>query len=288
MRSTTGNWSRHFDEAFGTWYYYNEETKESIWENEPEAGEIELIIKHQKLTGKDTPKTKTSSGENKKKFQKELNGFAKYLKNVGNKRRSGTEESDTLLDEVIYEDKPTNDELRFVRFSLCNAVLLEAPFCFLEGLVRCILIILIGISLGFCSAQQSQGERNYRDKLKTILKDLCLTLAACVFFLIPGYILFVYRSYSAHHSWQLSPLPTVFGPIDPRRFGTITMLGFGRVASNAFKVRRDRRGNLLEDISLDAWADSILYFPKDVCQDCNNLLYGDSAAVDSIDSLLRV
>lgn len=285
-RSDIGNektWSRHYDEKFNAWYYYNEKTKESVWEGENGAAEIELFLLNEEDIHQNTEATKPKKAKNKKL----LSGFTRYLRNAKNQEIISTD-VDTLLDKPVNENSPTWDEVKFVRLALCAAIFLESWLCFLEGLIRCVILVFIAISATVCFNKDNyflKTEKSLSRKLKQIFSDILLTSLSSVLLIIPGYIYFIYRKHSAHESWALAPIPSFIGSIDPRRFATITILGFGRIAENSVFRQKSPKGKVDEDLSLDAWKDSIVYFPKDVLLDCNSLLHGSERASDNLSEI---
>lgn len=262
------SWSRHYDEKFGSWYYFNDLTKESLWEEETEI-ELSKVQQNSK-----------PAIVKEKKARKELKGFAKYMKSKSNQDHFDDEEN--LLNPVP-EDNPTNDEMRFVRLSLCNAILLEAPLCFLEGLFRVIALMVLFLA-SYCFNDSWDVSKIM--KRTRILKDITLTITASTLVLIPGYIYFIYRNHSAHEKWQISAIPTFLGPVDPRRFGTVTIFGFGRFATNSLHKKLSM-GKLVPSVVLDVWDESVVFFPKDVFRDCSELLGGSSAQTESIDAIFE-
>lgn len=260
-------WTKHYDEKYRAWYYYNSQTEESVWEGEEKASAIEsFLVKKNKKSGK----------------RNDQKGFSKFMQSLHTS--SHHSELDSFLRQEDEETVLKRDETNFSRFSLCNAVIFEAPLCCVEGLFR-ITVLLILLLLWGC--RPSASPANQPSKWKIILKDISLTLLATFLLAIPGFILLVYRQNSSQDEWKLVGIPTGFGNIDPRRFVTITMIGLGRSAHNASNVRSGgRRGSgRTTDNSLDAWEDAIVYFPRDIIQDCTNLLNGEPS-ISSLQSIL--
>lgn len=286
MSDVAKTWTRHFDEKFKSWYFYNEESKESVWEGEKGAAEIELsIIQRESEYSSQVPtKLKTKSKAHQK--NKRISGFANFLRESASSDME-SKESDNLLDEARNDEhSPTKDEILFVRFSICNAILFEGVLCCMEGVVRCVVLAFIALSL-CCGSMEDSREterKSHINKLRQIFRDFLLTLSVSALFLIPGYVYFAYRNNSPHQSWHISPLPTCFGSVDPRRFVSITIFGFGRLAANSMHRRYTSQGTLVEDFPLDGWSDSLVYYPKDVIKECSNLLYG-STRTESLDAI---
>lgn len=66
------------------------------------------------------------------------------------------------------------------------------------------------------------------------LREGLLLLAATCTLALPGMSLTVYRDFNPDKDeWDLSPIPTLLGKVDPRRFYTFS-LGQGSMAANAF------------------------------------------------------
>jgi hypothetical protein len=259
-------WTKHYDDKYRAWYYFNSKTEESVWEGEEKASIIESSLVN---------KVKKSGKRNDQK------GFSKFMQALQTSSRHS--ELDSFLRQDDEETVLKRDETNFSRFSLCNAVIFEAPLCCAEGLFR-VTVLLILLLLWSC--RPSASPANQPSKWKIILKDISLTLLATFLLAIPGFILLIYRQSSTQDEWKLLGIPTGFGCIDPRRFAIITMVGLGRSAHNASNVTSGRRGSgRTNDFSLDSWEDAIVYFPREVIQDCANLL-NDESSVSSLQSIL--
>lgn len=278
-----GRWTRHRDDAYGAYYWYNDVTKESKWddtdilEDEDDSSDAEkaLITDHSAIQHdkRKVPTTKLTSG------------FSQYLQKMKDATRASQMNNKSP---ALTADSPPNiDELCFVRFQLCSAVVLEAPLCICEGICRCIFLFLVACFFILQGLLYNYNPLHNRSILGILLRDFVLTLTAIILLAIPGYIITIYRDNQPHRPWSLRPLVSWFGSIDPRRFASITILGFGRVAANslssqtshlseiyptnAVRNNSDKTENI--DQYLDGWSNSIFFLPKDVIKRCQLLLH---------------
>lgn len=209
-------WFRHFDDESGHYYWYNEQSKESKWD--------EL---HEKNTSDDLQSMLLIGGV----------------------------ESSSLGTE---NDIPTADEIRYIRFLLVNAVVFEAAMCVIECIIRCIILgtLLIVIYVSYCCT--ILGVETDLWSLEGIIRrDFVLSAAAMLTLMVPGFVLFIYREHETIGGWSLSPIPTILGKVDSRRFATITMFGLGSLSLNAYGSTSHTHN------CHDCWESSLLFYPKD-------------------------
>jgi hypothetical protein len=83
-------------------------------------------------------------------------------------------------------------------------------------------------------------------------------------------------------SWHLRPLPTLLGPVDTRRFFSISYYGYGLLADNSL-INATSRSNDDVNENQDGWEGPMLFIPADLVDFVYDLL-GDSS-LDLINSL---
>uniref|UniRef100_A0A7S2RB02 WW domain-containing protein n=1 Tax=Rhizochromulina marina TaxID=1034831 RepID=A0A7S2RB02_9STRA len=111
---------------------------------------------------------------------------------------------------------------------------------------------------------------------QALAREALLLLAGGSSLLIPCCSFFVYRDFRPEaDDWQLSPLPTVLGSVDPRRFVAFS-LGQGGDASNVTVAR--------EDQSMDQWTGAVLHPPRRIlcCEDTQE--QRSNYAYDAVDA----
>lgn len=167
------------------------------------------------------------------------------------------------------ENNENNFDMKcYWRFVLCNAIFIEQPFCFAEAVIRLAiltvaLLLTIIYNVVFFSSERWRLRRIYI----RMLKDILLTTAAACTLLLPGSIIFIYKSFSTEADWTLAGIPTLFGRVDCRRFATVTVFGAGTQAINATASFQDRD-------SLDRWSDSVFIYPRNFIADLRHFLAG--------------
>ncbi len=119
----------------------------------------------------------------------------------------------------------------YKRCVFINATIIEGPLVVVEGIIRILLVFIIGLVLcvNLISARKLSALPLH---LYSYVREIAITFAAVLSAAVPGMVCFVYRGFSTDADWILSPLPTVLGPVDSRRFLVITR-GGGMSASNA-------------------------------------------------------
>lgn len=188
-------WSRHFDNETGHYYWYNEQSNESRWDN--------------------SEKEATNDAQSRL-LSAEFEGSS----------------SDAV---VLENDAPTIDEVHYIRFLLINAVVFEAVLCVIESVIRCLALALLLIIIYVACCCTKLGIKSNLWNLEGIARrDLILSAAAMLTLMIPGFILFVYRERETIGRWNLAPIPTILGKVDSRRFATITIFGLGNLSWNAY------------------------------------------------------
>ena len=184
-----------------------------------------------------------------------------------------------------------------MNYSICifiNAVLIEGPLAAIEGILRAAIFftasVFMVLSAGICL------KGSFLSYSFMLLRDAFLSLAASITLCFPGTSCLVYRWYRLEDTWELAPIPTIFGWVDSRRFMSFTF-GNGCFAKN---VRHDdylydsheRRGDSdiggiqytssLEQeqidrnrICYDSWTGVIFMEPRRVQADILRIVRGD-------------
>lgn len=197
------SWSLHYDEKYGSSYWFNSETGESVWATAT-TSEFEL---HNKFDG---------------------------LRNRGSvdidsSVTVGLEESSVSLlkfqssTETLLCCRPNN---------VMNCVILfmfEYPILVLECILRslcCLFLSIILLLFGIFCCQST-----LRHASMCIFRECIISFAVMWSILIPFMIFFIYQNMNPSESWNIAPLPTIIGWVDCRRFLTITS-GCGSHAEN--------------------------------------------------------
>mmetsp|Transcript_15010 Transcript_15010/g.20582 ORF Transcript_15010/g.20582 Transcript_15010/m.20582 type:complete len:259 (+) Transcript_15010:1936-2712(+) len=211
MRNDDEEWQRYFDEENNAFYLYNNKSGESKW---------------------DTNKVDNYSETNN--YSDENLNDGKDLSTNSVVEDSYESDEDENSPSIRHSNSVYNrsifDPCKFdVPFIILNGILLEAPLCLFEGILRCVanVIIIVFQALGFLFVGSSTT-------LYACMEDLLFTSMVLLTLLIPGTICFIYRNYflsSSTQEWEIAPLPTLIGWTDMRRFSVITF-GFGGYAAN--------------------------------------------------------
>lgn len=173
----------------------------------------------------------------------------------------------------------------------CHSCLCEAPFAVAEGVVRfglhttgalfcCVQGTLIGLVEGTGSGQgggtaaaamsgsgavsgdddASGGSMSgvVLERARLWCKEGVVSLAASVSLLVPCCACYVYRKFDADaDEWELSPIPTLCGSVDPRRFCTFAF-GQGADASNIVVDESNQSAYLHIDVR---WSCALPFLP---------------------------
>lgn len=98
--------------------------------------------------------------------------------------------------------------------NMCHAICCETPGAVLESAVRaplCLIACLVTLVMGAC-------DRKWLRHSGVWLRETVIYLVAGVSLLIPGVILTCYQDFDAEEDWELTPLWTPIGGVDPRRW----------------------------------------------------------------------
>ena len=108
--------------------------------------------------------------------------------------------------------RPTVSQMCLIRTYVanfcCHAVCCEGPCACCEGACKGAAYGVAGAGLA-CARQPGFGG---------VLREACLFLAASLSLAVPCCALCVYRGFSVEEDWDLAPIPTCLGMVDPRRF----------------------------------------------------------------------
>ena len=163
------------------------------------------------------------------------------------RRTNPSQPSQAWHETVVSDDNGNPAIIRSFPCLLCfHSFCCEGPVAVFEGLVKAPLYIAFSLLL-FLLAPLTYPF--WKGKLwnegKAHLREGLLFLAAALTLSIPcSLTLTVYSKFTPENDWNLSPIPTLLGPVDPRRFSTLEG-GDGALAANCFYRRGEQ--------SLDAW-----------------------------------
>lgn len=110
----------------------------------------------------------------------------------------------------------------------------EAPAAMIEGVVRGVLWLCIAAC--YAAASGATCARAAWARAAFSAREALLFLAAALSLAVPGMGLAPYAGFSAENAWELRPIPTVAGAVDPRRF-VVFRLGQGADAANVASGR---------------------------------------------------
>ena len=139
--------------------------------------------------------------------------------------------SSSTLEENI-QSSTSFDMCCYALFLRVNAVVIEAPLCAAEAILRATFFFILFVFLGtLCTCRRS----SLVTTALLMLNECIVSIAAAASLLVPGLILFIYRNYNADAAWHLATLPTVLGWVDCQRFCIISFSG-GATASHFLPV----------------------------------------------------
>ena len=235
-------WERYWDEEQSAHYWYNSNTGESRWaddDDEQDNEGVELLNRTNKK--KQDEKMKTSeSNLNEEDVDTSRRGHRDKKKNKRDKKKSKRKpdyDDDEYIEMIRDSELVQRTGVDINRYRLCfylNILLLEYPLVVLEGFVR-VLLLLILMTMLLVASIMLCGFKNCTSSSLSYLfligREVVVTSAAISSLIVPFVIFIIYRDYDAENTWDLSPLPTIIGHVDPRRFLVIT-LGSASEADN--------------------------------------------------------
>lgn len=258
----SGEWKKYYDEASGYYYWHNEQTGESQWDYEDSAEEgIELVL------------NPISQDEGKAELE-EVDSDDEGTSIKQTRGSNTTESKEDSNSNRIY-----SDFLYYYRCLLINAVFIEAPLAVLEGVLRSFSLTALGICIFLrrvWTYREICGPVN--ELYRVYYREVILTLAATLSIALPFMICYVYRKYSLQDDWDLTPIPTILGYVDVRRFGAISLNG-GSLAKNVdelFLKKTNKREKMLDRKSQDQfWPGEIIYVPRKIMKQIQTTLDGN-------------
>ncbi|GMI30567.1 hypothetical protein TrCOL_g2213 [Triparma columacea] len=140
-----------------------------------------------------------------------------------------------------------------------HAFCCEAPLAVAEGLVRAAVYgasaaVFTVAAVGKCGGRERMGVMAW-----ACFRESVLFFFASLTLMVPcSASCFIYSSFRSSSDWDLRPIPTLVGNVDPRRFATFEM-GDGEMASNQY-VKGER--------SMDTWKGVILHPPQRTIDEC--------------------
>ena len=143
----------------------------------------------------------------------------------------------------------SREKFVFSVFFILHVVLFEYPLLCIEGVLRTMVLIILSAFVCFLRLFRSEYQA------WPFVRETLRTAAATLTLAIPGGALLPYRRFRFDDSWNLSPLPTMIGYVDCRRFLTIT-LGQGHTAFNRYCGHSSECD--------DTWKGPVLLFPLDL------------------------
>jgi len=124
---------------------------------------------------------------------------------------------------------------KYTNSAKLHAVLFESPLVTVEAVVRGLFCLGVGVAsllVWLCWRRGDASSQRSRALGRGLgwLREAAISGAAFLTFFVPGAVFFVYRAYGSADDWRMSPLPTVLGWVDTRRFATF-VYGLGASSS---------------------------------------------------------
>lgn len=287
--AANGEWVMYLDDETGAYYWYNEESGESRWAGEEEevggGGDVAPAGSQKDNISKKKEKKSRRRAEERDPTQQQALATAKTSKPASEgskkkskqrKRREYADEDDEFIDLLREQELFSRTGVDIYRYRKCfylNLLLLEYPLLVLEGCLRTVMLSALVFSLLFtyvllaisCSVNAASHISSYMFRAG---REVLLTAAGTLSIAIPFMILFIYRDYDTENAWDLSPVPSVIGDVDARRFLMVT-LGHGSEADNVdipvdsgAKVSSTRIRAKTQDRWGGGSADNMILFPR--------------------------
>lgn len=293
----SATWVRYFDENYNACYLYNETSGESLWEDDCNTEGMHIVDGSEQDRPQNGVTASYPTITNRTHNDIASDDEEAFIKKKKPKRfRSKDYSRETLP--LTEAQKTEFDLLCYTRFLFINAVLFEAPICVIEGIIR---IVLLGVAcltkVVFYCLFRSTYQHQIVPTLGIYTREILLTTAATVTFIIPFCILFVYREYSYENDWALRPLPTLLGSVDIRRFATISY-GGGALAvnsgvhgypnttsTNSSKSKGAAATNKVVykiGQGQDTWSGSVICVPREIIRDIKSFMSGADNNVESL------
>lgn len=211
-----GAWERYCDPSTGYEYLYHPRTGESKWIRQAVDSLREL---------KAAPAVHNPMAVESGEIKLEQRGDASCDVDGKSLRRQASEEWEArLCDWVLF----------FFETSCCEqpAALIEALFRFPSYALAALFTLGVAIAVLFVRCCDCTTAAKLIRQSARYLREALLFLAAAISLLVPCISLVIYRTVRFDQSgWDIKPLPTVLGAVDPRRFWAF-FLGRASLANN--------------------------------------------------------
>jgi len=232
-------WTRERDAATGCFYFFNPETGQSVWEEELEE-------------------------EGSSAVGALASASAAAADDAG--AHNEAEDDDEAEDALFLADRRGEARVQQVEaktkhvmwtFCLCfmfHGCCCEGPAAAVEGVLRGLWYCGAGITgmaraMRMRSAAAGAAARHGTAEAFARLREGVLFLAAAVTLFVPCCALGIYRRFSTEGDWELGPIWTLAGRVDPRRFHVFNR-GQTEWAANAGYTAAD---------CMDDWPGQVLY-----------------------------
>ena len=258
-------WEEHFDDNYKAPYWYNKSTGESVWVKPDEFQSSSSKKKKKKDEAGSTPITApvdfppiADDVDDDDASMMASFETAELLPTSSDLNRVSL-----ILDQDrVYADTEP-DIKRYSRSLYATACIIEGPAAIIEGITRgAAFITAAGVFCLLAVARWRHQRTAYIETARSCMREAFLSWAAVISMLIPGIVCLVYKRQDGEGDWELSPLPTVLGWVDVRRFAAFSLFGAGRLATWAGMSAPDRPSGIL---SIHA-ADADLDLEEDVLQ----------------------
>ena len=207
-------WKKYFDDENKAYYWYNESSGESKWDDDcythDETGLIgnDADVESSVLNHSSTDSHLKTSTKIRKTVQTFVNGGALFICRCISKLMN------------CYNI-----------FFYLNSMIIEAPLCVVESFVRCLITFIIILTRLIYKLIWFKKPFRLSDDDVCFVIDFLYTFFSSISFIVPGLICIIYRDYDIDTDWNLKALPTLIGNVDVRRFFVISF-GNGSLAEN--------------------------------------------------------
>lgn len=199
-----------------------------------------------------------------------------YDSDVVSKHTEDSRNSRTSSNTMTPSGSARKDFNLFPIWIFICAILFEGPLAIVEAVIRGAIFLVVSIILfllGVIFGSISLLRVSY-----FLVRDSLLCFAAVITLCLPGAPIFVYRRYDRNGEWELTPIPTLLGWVDSRRFSSFT-LGNGSFAINVRQdILADDSNHQIGDTSVydshrngsichDSWSGDIYLEPRKVLGD---------------------
>lgn len=203
-----------------------------------------------------------------------------YVKSDDDEGEDIRESDELLISNLVDKDILYRTKRDITIFTYCfiiHAIVFEAPLCVLESCIRCIVLCitcifflvlyLLSFPLAICFQSTTSISVHCTTPLPPLLRvcllclyELILTFGLGLSLSIPCCILLIYRDFNGVDEWELHPIPTIFGWMDPRRLAMIT-LGQGSTAKNSNFLHSPIISSAYQEELMDSFTPPSLLLP---------------------------